>query len=127
MVFLYLCPDSHHLLFYQDDVKECLAQRLIVEEINTPPDSVSTGHGYLQHAGAHMPEEYCSRYNISLIPKDVQLESNTYFAYGNILRIAANVDEDKAEDDSSVVVPGAEISRGQGHHYSQAGAIPRYC
>lgn len=48
--FLHLGQGSHHFVFYLDEVKERLAQRLTMKEITIPSDSVASENGYLNQA-----------------------------------------------------------------------------
>lgn len=102
--------------FYIDHVKESLAQKLMMDENPVAPDSLSVVHGTLQHAGFKFCGMYGLCYHIYLIPEDV-LSKRRLFAYSNSLSKAPMHEQQKAEDNTSVLMPYI-----RGHHM-QASAI----
>lgn len=67
-------------------------------------DAGVIGYGYLQHAGAEWCNKYCLLYHLYLIPKEIELEDNYVFAYGNGLNIVAKADKDIEGEKCTVIV-----------------------
>lgn len=73
--FLYTCL-RHIFMLYPDDVIKSLANPLRIEEVNKPPWSMLTGHGYIQHVRGKWRKKYCLRYHMYLVPEELELKGD---------------------------------------------------
>lgn len=107
---LYYCLGSHRFSFHLEEVKESLDQKLMMGEMNIPPNSVVIGHEYHQRARAKWQGKYYLHCHIYLILDTVLLKDIIAFAYGSRRSKAAKDEDENAEEkeDSSKVVLDSE-------------------
>ena len=81
-VSLWVTDHSHKLVYYPDDIKKELIERLHMKRIDIPANSVFFGHGYLHHAGDKYRGSNCLRYHTYLRPASVELPNAVMFNHG---------------------------------------------
>lgn len=70
----------------KEESRKIISSGLILKETNVPPYSVFEGHGYLKHAVVGWRVNHALRYNMYLIPYDVQMKNSVFYAYIESLR-----------------------------------------
>lgn len=104
-------------LFYPDDVRDNLNQKLTMKELTILLYSFITFHGYLHHAGGASSGKYCFSIHICLVLKDVRIKEATAFAYINGINRAEKGYMHKAEAKSKKVRPDIGHSEREYFHY----------
>lgn len=95
-----------------------------MDEIIVPTGSVLIFNGFSRDAGAERCPKYCLQYHMYWILEDVQHNNAITFSYNSYLSKSVKGKEDKAECDSSVIVPVTKDDTGQDHHQMHANTIP---
>lgn len=112
---MYLSLGFHHVVFYEDNVNECRAQKPNMSETNISSGPISIGHGCVQGTWVKWHHNYYLRHYIYLISKDVTPEDSIAPAYVSSLSIAIKGDRDRAKDYITVVRPGNKGIRMEGN------------
>lgn len=86
---LYVTPGSHLYVHYSAGRKKLLREAFVMKELETPPRSVSAGHGHLQHAGSGRRVEKVIRCHSYPSPESKDLPDAIPFSYRAIVLLRA--------------------------------------
>ena len=81
-VNLWATDHSHKFIFYPENTKKELIERLHMKRVTIPGNSVFFGHGYLHHAGDKYLGSHCLRYHVYLRPQGVEIPNAIMFQHG---------------------------------------------